>query len=251
MPIILKGNTLFGSGSSGNQAEVDSDNHLYITERPSAYLQTDGIQGRITMVTGALNFPFAVAQMVVFSGVSYPGPAAAMQSRQINIRRMRVGGIITSTVTTAAAIWFNLFVIRGALTGPNGSLFTNNIASSGNQNTLRSDETPSQWQFMSALSAQPVFQSQIIVGGSPPVYTVGTTTFGTATGSSGTAVGTQIFTTAGRGMQDLYAPRTPDEYPLVITPGDGFTIRIPGITGPTTGAAIFSLEVDWSEVAIY
>ncbi len=254
MSIILHANQ--GPGGAQNwglfSAEVDSDLHTFVTFRPSANREVAGSASRIASVTGSLTFPFPAVSGIMLWGTIWQGLAPYYAK----IRRVRIGAIVSSAVTTSLTVEARLFLWRQGTVGWGGNLTTSTTVN-GDDNRLYSG-APSQ----ASSSALSLANNMVTASSTPTTpgttgWTVGQTAYvgnlsqllGSAHGASGTAVGTNIFSTQGTGLQPLFDLDTEDQYPIILGYGDGLWIDN-GTAGPATGAATFCIEVDWMEVIV-
>ncbi len=213
--------------SSGNGAEVDADNHLYVNPRPPAF----GSLGyyRQVVVSGNIAATLAANSDLFSFQWTNASDLAIIQS-------VRASAIVQSTISVAVPFDLAIYVARSYTAADTGGT---SVLPTGNNQKMRTSMGTTLVNDMRISSTAAL---------TPGTRTVDTNPMGRVQGNSGTATGTQFF--AQPNPQPLYTRDNNDHHPIVLKQNEGFVIQNP-LAGPATGTFSILVQVEWGEVAGY
>ena len=211
--------------STGNGLEVDTDNNAKVQFRAPAFgslgcYQTTAVSGAITATLSANSDLFSLQW--------------TNASNLCVIKRIRVSGVVQSTITTAVPFDLAAFLALGATYTAHDTGGTA-ISTSGNQTKLRTSMGTSLMGDLRIASTGTL---------TPGTYTLNTLPIGRVQGFTGTATGTQIFSSANLGPVTLFDRSQPGLYPVVLAQNEGIIIQNP-LAGPASGTFSILVEVEW------
>ncbi|MGA7122296.1 MAG: hypothetical protein WBY94_19495 [Polyangiaceae bacterium] len=215
-------------GAGGvNKANVDADGHLNVNVRPPAfqalgYYQQVAVSGNIaaTLAANSALFSFRWADA----------------TRLCMIQSVKVGCIVTGTITTAVPFDLALFVARSFSASDTGGT---GVGVPTNMQKMRS-----------SMGSSLVTDFRMATTGTLTAVTrtLDTNPIARVQGNSGTAVGTQFFGTGS--PQPLYLRDNVDHHPIILAQNEGFVVTAP-LAGPASGTFSILVQVIWGELNSY
>lgn len=221
MALIIQG------GTSGVNANVDTDAHLMVNVRPPAfgalgYYQLAAVSGTIAATLAANS------NLFTFRWTSSTDLAV--------IQSIKVGGIETGSAGTGADFDLAVYFARSYTASASGGT---SVLPTGNGNKLRTS--------MGTTLAGDI-RIASTAGFTAGTWTLDTNPLARIQGESGLAAGNQLF--PGPNPTPLFLRDNVDHHPIVLAQNEGIVVQNP-LAASATSTWVLMVQITWGEVAAY
>ena len=221
-------------GAGGvNKANVDVDGHLGVNPRPPAF----GALGYYRQVAVSGNIAATLAAASPLFSFRW-GNA----SNLCLIQSIRVGCIVTASITAAVAFDLSVFIARGFTASDTGGTAVGVPAAMQKMRTSMGSSLVTDFRMATT--------GTLTAG----TRTLDTNPIGRIQGTSGAAAGSAaaagLLFFGSSNPQPLYVRDNNDHHPLILAQNEGFVVTAP-LAGPATGTFSLLVQVEWGEVAAY
>lgn len=220
--------------TSGNGAEVDSDNALKIQSHAPAIGSNGAYQ--VSLVSGSVASSLASCS-TLFS------MRWTNSTHICLVKRMRVSAYNNSGGTlTASSPWAVVaYIARGFTAADSGGTA---VSFTSNQTKLRTSMASSLMGSMMILTTTGITAGTRELDSFPLGACMGASPSGTSQ--------TQFFNNNNNGFATIFNRTDMGMYPIVLAKNEGIVVQTPlNCAGPNAGTFVFQVEVEWEEVAAY